>query len=303
MPTGSPNEFVEIYGWPSEASYYAAEPERPSDFTTLHMDFIAQRALLPGLAHKFSAFQDDLYNLSASLAKLDLIHRSSLEGKGRMAATEVEHILQVCRSMFDLLQEMLACLWESIRKANPQLKARALKSSFADMALKGDDARSAEELAATFGLFDEVAACYARHAPVFLHIRKFRDDLVHRGRRVGTIFVGDDGFLIPREFGPFKDLRIWRDAEMLPNELGPLNAALGLIIHNTLWACNDFIIALCSHVEYPPPLVPNMQLYCRGDFNTELLAAVRDAQDRITDGRGLITPRPNAPPIDGDVEN
>lgn len=159
------NAFVEIKGEPAEAYYFSAAPAHQADFTTLHLTFIAQRALLTGLTRSFSAFQDDLFNLAASLAKIDLIHASGSPARSRMACTEVEYILTVCRSMYDLLQEMLACLWENVRLTDLTVTKRSLKRSFAEMALKGETPRDAEELAQTYGLPLAVAACYARHAP------------------------------------------------------------------------------------------------------------------------------------------
>ena len=271
------NAFVEMLGEPAESYYFAAAPEKEGDFTTIHLNFIAQ----------FGAFQDDLFNLAASLAKLDLIHASGSPARSRMACTEVEYILTVCRSMFDLLQEMLASLWDNVRLTDPMASKRALKRSFAEMALKGSVPRAAADIARVYGLPNGIAECYARHAPLFLRLRKFRDDLVHKGYAVRALYTGDEGFLIARYLGPFEDIRIWRDDEMESNELGPLKPVLGLLIHNLLWACNDFVEQWAKVIEYPPALVPDMVYYSRGDSNAQLLAALRDAQDRLTERRGL----------------
>lgn len=278
---------VEMLGEPAESYYFSAAPEKEGDFTTIHLNFIAQHALISGLTRSFGAFQDDLFNLAASLAKLDLIHASGSSARSRMACTEVEYILTVCRSMFDLLQEMLACLWENVRLTDPTTSKRALKRSFAEMALKGSAPRAAADIARVYGLPKGIAECYARHAPLFLRLRKFRDDLVHKGYAVRALYTGDDGFLIARNLGPFEDIRVWRDDEMEPNELGPLKPVLGLLIHNLLWACNDFVEQWAKVIQYPSALVPGMVYYSRGDSNAQLLAALRDAQDRLTEGRGL----------------
>jgi hypothetical protein len=154
---------------------------------------MAQRANRPNVARLFSAIQDDIFNLSESLAKLKLIHGSSDEadGSGRMAATEVEYVLLVCRSIFDLLQEVIDKIWDTVSFTDPSLSKKKLKQSFSEMALHANEPRSAEAIAARFNVPLPLAECYANHAPVFLMIRKFRDDLVHRGHRVRTIFRGD----------------------------------------------------------------------------------------------------------------
>lgn len=69
------------------------------------LNFVAQYANRRSVMRAFDAIQDDIFNLSASLAKLSIIHSAAdnVDGSARMAATEVEYILFVCRSLFDLL--------------------------------------------------------------------------------------------------------------------------------------------------------------------------------------------------------
>jgi hypothetical protein len=47
-----------------------------------------------------------------------------------MAATGVEYILLVCRSIFDLLQELVAKLWKTIKLADSTVKTQQLKKTF-----------------------------------------------------------------------------------------------------------------------------------------------------------------------------
>lgn len=206
-----------------------------------------------------------------------------------MAATEVEYILLVGRSMFDLLQEILAKLWVNLRFTDPTRKKNTLPVSFAKMTLSGDNLRSAEQIMESYGLPDVVAKCYARYAPLFLNIRKFRNNLVHDGHRVQTIFCGENGFLIRKQFGPFRNLNIWRDNEVLENDLVPLLPALAMVIHGTLTACEDFAYTLVSCFGFPDPIVLGMNLYMRGYFNEVLLAALADADTRLAEGRRLLS--------------
>jgi len=104
-------KFVEISGFPAEALYFAREPELKTDIYSSFLTFMAQRANFVGLEKPFSGISDDFFNLSASLAKLDLIFEAGPQnGSHRMAATEVEYLLLVCRSVFDLLQEIISKL-------------------------------------------------------------------------------------------------------------------------------------------------------------------------------------------------
>ncbi len=109
-------KFVEGKATPAEAAYFGVMPEFATDLSFAFLTFLAQHANFAGNLRQFAALEDDVFNLSASLAKLRLIARSeSVEhGASRMAATEVEYMLLVCRSMFDLMQELAARLWDTV---------------------------------------------------------------------------------------------------------------------------------------------------------------------------------------------
>ncbi|GAA0022828.1 hypothetical protein BDS110ZK14_77750 [Bradyrhizobium diazoefficiens] len=154
--------------------------------------------------------------------------------------------------------------------------------------MRGDQPRTAEDIATTFGLPMPVAECYTGHTPMFLKIRRFRDDLVHRGHRVQTIFHGDTEFLISNSLGSFRDINIWREPELVANGLAPLAPALNLIIHGTLAACEDFAITLQRTFEWFEPTVPGMRLYMRGYYVEQLRRAFADADSRLAEGRSLI---------------
>jgi hypothetical protein len=293
------DKFVEILGEPAEAFYFAPAPENELDFTSDFLTVIAQRANFSELVHPFSAIQDDIFNLSAAIAKLELVFENQeLEraGSTRMAATEVEYILFICRGLFDFLQEIVTKLWDRIELHDTAVPKRKLKKSFADMTLKGDSVRTAEEIAGQFHVPMFLAEYYARQAPIFIKIREFRDNLVHRGQQVQTIFRGNNGFVINKRLGPFLNPNIWRDDEELPNELVPLLPALALLIHGTMEACEAFALVLQSQFTLPKPVVPGMALYMRGYFNHGLVGAMRDANQRLKEGRTLLFGRESQEP-------
>lgn len=286
-------KFVEVRAWPAEALYFARQAESKTDFHSLLLTFIAQRANFSGLEAPFSGIRDDFFNLSASLAKLDLIFKASSEsreqaGSSRLAATEVEYILLVCRSLFDLLQEILAKLWGTVILTDGNRRTKALKKTFSDMTLYANTLKSGDQITKQFDMPAFLAACYVRHAPLFLKIREFRDNLVHRGQEVQTIFRGEAGFMIAKRLGPFLDLNIWREDEILPNDLVPLKPALSQIVHGTLAACEDFACALATNIQFPNPIVPGMQIFMRGYFNDALAEAIVDAEQRLGEGRTFI---------------
>ena len=84
---------LEIKGVPAEACYFAKEAVSQNDFYIPFFDFLAQRFNFPQMQRAFGGIQDDIFNLSGSLAKLALLeqsHHTVPRGLSRMAAGEVE---------------------------------------------------------------------------------------------------------------------------------------------------------------------------------------------------------------------
>lgn len=275
---------VEIEAWPAEGFYFSATPEAPTDLYLHFLDFIAQRASFPGLQKPILGLHDDVFNLSATLAKVSHLHTSSSgigTGVSRMVATEIEYLFSVCRSIFDLLQEIISNLWISINLHDTSVKKKPLKATFSEMVrLQGREATQ-DELSQRFGLPQSLAAYYKRNAEFFLTLRHYRDNIVHNGSKIQTIFSGESGFLIRRSLKPFSTMRIWREDERQENDLVPLLPALGFVVHKTLSACEDFSSTIEKIIEFPPPVVPNMRFFMRGFFNEPFSAALRDAADRL----------------------
>lgn len=285
MWIGAGDQLIQIRAWPAESFYFARAPERESDLCLQTLNFIAQRASFPELMKAFIGFQDDIFNVSASLAKIGLLHahRDTIKhGIGRMVITEVEYILSVCRSMFDLLQEMVGHLWECIQLTDSAIRKKTLKVSFTDMILQSGKPTNVTQISERFGLPPALADVYVKHSQFFLNLRRIRDNIVHRGSQVQTIFSGERGFLIAGNLRPFSDWNIWRDDEREPNNLIPLLPALGLVVHHTLNACEEFFHTLEGVISFPTPLVPGMAFFMRGYFNDEFVAILLDAAQRET---------------------
>lgn len=285
------DQLIVVKGWPEEAFYFAAQPESITDVYLQFFDFIAQRVSLPNLQEPIRGLRDDIFNLAASLAKISHLHAARLEigsGVSRMVATEVEYLCSTCRSIFDLLQEIACEIWKTTALHDSSIRKRPLKETFSKMILFHGRATEQEELAERFGLPRPLTAYYMRHAEFFLALRDFRNGIVHCGSQVQTIFSGDAGFLIHRALKPFKNLDIWRDEEKLPNELVPLFPVLGIVVHKTVIACDDFGSTLEQVIEFPSPIVPGMKFFMRGYFNDILSATLRDAEDRL---KGLSAER------------
>ena len=267
----------------AEGFYFAQQPQSPADAHFQFMEFIAQHTSFPELKFAVVGMMDDISNLSASLSKLQLLHASRNEvGSGiqRMVATELEYILSVCRSLFDLLQEVINKLWKMVTLTNPATTKRPMKGSFASVALFQDAPATAEKLVEKYGLPQPLADFYVSVTPFFLQLRTIRDNLVHHGSQVQTIFSDDADFLISGHLRPFESMKIWRDHERQPNNLVPLRPAINALVYRTLAVCERFSQVMQQHFQLPPSLVPGMHLFMRGYFNESFLEAMTDAMHR-----------------------
>ena len=112
----SPKGLIKIKGCPAEANYFARIPEKDTDISLYFLNFMTQRACWTEAMPFVYGILNDIHNLGASLGKLDLFHRSFGDKNldvTRFASTEIEYIFGVCRSLFDLLQETIATLWQN----------------------------------------------------------------------------------------------------------------------------------------------------------------------------------------------
>jgi hypothetical protein len=140
----------------------------------------------------------------------------------------------------------------------------------------------AEELIERFGIPKKLADCYIRSIGFFMALRRFRDNVVHRGSSVQIIFEGDTGFLIRETLVPFSVLPIWKADERTETGLVPLFPALGYLVSETLGVCEDFSLTIERIIDLLPPIAPGMRLFMRGYFNEVLITALEDIKHRTS---------------------
>lgn len=278
------DKLVEMKMWPAESYYFGRSPELPSDFTFHFLNFVSQNSCFVELQKAVSGIRDDLFNMTASVAKIRHLESSQdVIGRGapRMVMTEVEYLLSLCRSIFDLLQEIAVKTWATVRPIDPSFKIGKLRGSFREMVMSDKEPMTAEAISEKFAIPLSFANFYFRTAGFFLNLRRFRDNIVHNGSTVQTIFASDQGFHIQRSFAPFPEVDLWRESERKENELVPLLPALGFLIYRTLSACNDYSRTIESIISFPSPIVPGFHLYMRGYFNDSFVSLLADTEERL----------------------
>jgi len=126
-------------------------PAKETDLWIPLIDFVWQRLGFSELIHLIDAIEDDFHLLATSAAKLEHLHstRGSIEEEltSSFVRSEIEYMLIVARSVFDLLQEIIAGFWNDHVKladgAQDALKRRnRLPPTFAKVVFAGETFRS-----------------------------------------------------------------------------------------------------------------------------------------------------------------
>src|SRR5947207_1203117 len=180
-----------------EGDYIGLGAAKESDLFIPFVHLMWQRVSWPDVCPFISAISDDFHNMGTSLAKLKhfFLQQRNLPPRSasRFAHTELEYLVMLTRSVFDLLQEMISILWANHVKLTDQTaerrrRSRTLPSTFSKVILRDKRvARSAAEIEDDFGLPRPLAEEYARVVSFFSRLRDLRDALVHRGTGLGEI--------------------------------------------------------------------------------------------------------------------
>lgn len=246
-----------------EGAYFARSKKLDTDFYFPFFSWAIQKANSHSHHRRLENILNDVSNLATSIEKLDLFYRSKNPGASAFARTEIEYVLIVCRSIFDLCQEMVAEWWSGVRLLDSTIKKRQLKASFADMVLHGGSVRPPESYSA-FGLPEPWIAFYVKSAPFFLKIRDLRDGIVHRGTQMPTVFAGAPGFSVDVKDRLFTPFDIWKPDSLLKNNLGSLKTLVAFWILETLGTANNFMQVMQSTIALPEDIAPGYTMFFRG---------------------------------------
>ena len=268
----------------AEGLYFGDVAAQPYDLHLRALDLIAQHASFEKIRRPFVGICDDIYNLASSMVKVDRViaHQNVAGGQAtRMVITEIDYMAIQCRSVFDSIQKVIRFLWSQVHPAEDESKPRGeLPESFGDMVLRKASVRTTEEIVALYAIPEPLALVYAQHASFFADLKRMRDVIVLKSSRAPPIVVMEEGAYIHRTIRPFSSITAWRDDETKPIDLVPLRPALGAMIHRTLGAAEELVIALSQVIALGPAICPNHRLYLRTCSGPVLAEVLADANQR-----------------------
>jgi hypothetical protein len=257
-----------------KVDYVARERASNSDMRIFFVESMWQRASYPEIRSKIRAICEDFHNLGASIAKLRFIFDSRHElphGLSSIFAnTEIEYLLMLSRSVFDLLQEMIADMWKSrVRLNDPEAEkrrcGRALPETFSKLVLhEKKTPRSSHEIQQDFGLPIRMADEYAKHTTFFSTLRDTRDAIAHDGKSLGHIYETEKGFCVGRNDPPFGSFDGWREEHQFNENVVSVLPWIANIVRQTIGACDGIVTALGQTVRFPDEIAPGYQVFVRG---------------------------------------
>lgn len=97
-----------------QGEYLAKKADRDSDLLVRFLEFACQRASWPEVFALWRHITDDVHSLATCAAKLEFFfaqRKAAGDGVCAFVQTELEYVLVVARSVFDLMQELVARVW------------------------------------------------------------------------------------------------------------------------------------------------------------------------------------------------
>ena len=271
----------------SEGCYFSKEPACKSDSRIGFVEMVMKRAYFNDLVHFEKGILEDINNLTASVAKINLFHELWLHDKTkikrRFVTTELEYIFKVCRSLFDLLQEVISKIWSRFIYLDSELKTKKLKPTFSQIVFYQNKLSTAQEIADRWLIPIELAEFYHRSGRFFQWLRSFRDKISHGGNSIEPLYIMDEGFAISIDDVAFKGLHIWEKTEIKKNGLGSVRALVAYTILNTLYTLEDFSTVIQSIMQLPYDIAPDYRVFIRGE-NIDVLHTLHT----FVDGREWV---------------
>jgi hypothetical protein len=263
----------------AQGDYFAKTPESEGDLFIPFVDLMWQRASWPNVVSLIRAIEESFLKMATSVAKLKhaFYTRGSLpQGALRnFANTEVEYLIVSCRTVFDLLQELIMKLWKGVTLADAEAelkrKGQSLPETFSKMCLQ-DKARpyTAEEIQTKFGLPLIMAQQYVQAEPFFSTLRDIRNGIVHSGSGIEMIFETERGFCIPKDSRLIQDIPYSQSAAYNEN-LVSLMPWLAELVTKTITTCTEIVAAFASIIQMAEELAPGYRVFVRNPSSSALV--------------------------------
>jgi hypothetical protein len=263
------------------SEYVSKQAVAEDDLWIPFVDFMWQRASWPEMVPLIRALCDDFHQFAASTAKLKhFFHTREQIPRHAVSSfvdTELEYLVVVARTVFDLLQEAISIVWNGrIRlldaKAEARRKQHKLPPTFSKMVLDGKGGlKTADEIIDRYALAPVLAEEYVKQAPFFASLRAARNKVVHGGAGMPIVFVTEKGFCVDPKAGPFADFKMWDKAHYFNDNIASLLPWVAHVVFQTIHCCTEIMAAFARQIQFPPEIAPEYHVFIRDNTSDALL--------------------------------
>jgi hypothetical protein len=275
----APDKLQRLMGGEPIVSFYLgfqpADPERDFEFDL--GTFVVQHLSFQGITGSLFSLENDVHNCAAILEKYLLISnrdKKQRDGNNLLLRTELEYLVVVIRSFYDLLQKLSKNAAALVREVDePRRRViQDLPQSFADVVLQSDQPRTAEQIQEKFNLPPSLAGFYASEAEYFKWLRDLRVAIEHHGHTPSLIYDVDDGAAVNITEYPWNRISIWNKPEFIRNEhLGSLRLVFVFLIKQAMEMTARYAHAFAESIPLPSAIEPGIKLYARDQFSHHLV--------------------------------
>lgn len=278
VPAG--DRLIKLEGTPVASEYVAKAPADTRDIHIPFVDMAWQHFSYPNVHPLLRSICTDIRHLSVSLSKMKHTFETREQVGSTLVAdffiTELEYLLAVTRSIFDLMQEVMAALWNDgtvllDTKAEELRKQHKLTDkSFRKVVFREDgNLRSAEELVQKYSFPVALAEGYANSAAFFKEIRDYRDKIIHGGTEVGAIYVTEKGFCVSPDNKICRNFFETNSDEVIKynDSIVSIVPWLNYMIMGTIESLGHLLSSFAKQIKCPPEVAPGYRVFIRNPAN------------------------------------
>lgn len=263
----------------AQGDYIALDAARKTDVFIPCLDSILRAMYARESLRSTQAVVDDVVGVCSSLVKLEMIHRQCVGGNGVVAGdlvrSEIKSLLVLLRSMFDVVYEIVRLRWESVRlldeAANKIKQRQTLPKSLSKLILSGESPVAANHLMTKYALPPSIAEAFSAAARNLLLVRGIRDDLVHNGHGVETIFCSEQGFSIGKDGRLARMFGGWRVEHRQNDYLVSLRPVIAHVIGSVLGSVHSIIGSFRECILIPSAIREPYRVFLRHPFAGQLV--------------------------------
>lgn len=229
-------------------SYLARSPADPTCDFELELGTVIMRNFShPEILQPFQHLENDVHRFASILYKYKLFweHRHAAPSAPDLVESELEYLVFVIRSFYDLLQNIIHHAYQPITAgASPSPHKRQLPHSFRKVIIKDDRVLTKDQLMLEYGMLPKLAEWYEHQAVFFSPLRNLRDNIAHDGARPSTILAVESGFAVIPTDPPWNQFDLWPGEQLWNGRLGSLRMLFAVFISHAIDAATSLSLVL-----------------------------------------------------------